>query len=91
MVLPLGHTQPGSVRRQLSARERWMIGAVLGALVALMSALAASQGFARVRPAAWRFRPLLAERAVARVSERFAWPAVARATVEVYRTGANAC
>jgi len=45
--------------------NHYLMDAVLGALVALMSALAASQGFARVRPAAWRFRPLLADRAVA--------------------------
>lgn len=39
MVLPLGHLQPGSVRRRLSARERWMIGAVLGGLAALAAAI----------------------------------------------------
>jgi PAP2 superfamily len=45
--------------------NHYLADAVLGALVALMSALAASQGFARVRPTAWRFRPILAERAMA--------------------------
>jgi hypothetical protein len=39
MVPPVGHTEPGSVRRQLGARERWMIAVVLGALAALAAAI----------------------------------------------------
>jgi membrane-associated phospholipid phosphatase len=37
--------------------NHYLMDAILGALVAAVSALAASQGFARLRPAAWRFYP----------------------------------
>jgi membrane-associated phospholipid phosphatase len=37
--------------------NHYLMDAILGALVAGLSALAASQGFARIRPGAWRFVP----------------------------------
>jgi membrane-associated phospholipid phosphatase len=41
--------------------NHYLMDAFLGALVAGLAALAASQGFARIRPAAWRFEPVPAE------------------------------
>jgi membrane-associated phospholipid phosphatase len=41
--------------------NHYLMDAILGAVVALLSALAASQGFARLRPAAWRFLPVRAD------------------------------
>jgi hypothetical protein len=39
VVLPLGHSQSVSSRRGLRPRERWMIGAVLAAVAALVIAI----------------------------------------------------
>jgi hypothetical protein len=38
--------------------NHYLMDAIIGALVAIVSGVAASQGFARVRPAAWRFLPV---------------------------------
>ena len=40
MVLPLGHAQGLQAQHHLRPRERWMIGAVLGTVAALLVAVA---------------------------------------------------
>jgi hypothetical protein len=42
LILPLGHAQAVRNRRAFSARERWMIGGVLGTLAALLVVLVIS-------------------------------------------------
>jgi hypothetical protein len=39
LILPPGHAEQLRIRRRLSPRERWMVGGVLGAVVALAIAL----------------------------------------------------
>jgi membrane-associated phospholipid phosphatase len=41
--------------------NHYLMDAIFGALVAMVSAVAASQGLARIRPAVWRFLPVRAE------------------------------
>jgi hypothetical protein len=46
LILPPGHAQAIRARRQLSRRERWMIGGVLATVAAVVIALAISFGTA---------------------------------------------
>jgi hypothetical protein len=42
LILPLGHAQAVARRRSLTGRERWMIGAVLGAMAVVAVVLVIS-------------------------------------------------
>jgi hypothetical protein len=44
LILPPGHAESLAVRRRLSRREKWMVGGVLGTIVALALALVISLG-----------------------------------------------